>query len=241
MQLYGPKVEQGTPTLAYYAPALNAEKASGSAQVRALLPHYVCRAAGSTALGGKLVPAAPELAPRVQVKVSSDGQVVDAAADVSGGTGPYTVRWGSGTTRLDPARQSGTTLRFTRDIRTKGTPEQVTVTVTDANGIATTATVRLAEGAGDAVAEGVPGGIGGELASVGIEQTVDEWQCAGQRQRVPFGDGGQGHSVSLTGGYSAWERDFKKTSGGTDTSYVDRRRSGTPATAARAGSPSRAR
>lgn len=40
------------------------------------------------------------------------------------------------------------------------------------------AAVELPNALGSASAVGTPGGLGGVLAENGIEQTVDEWQCA---------------------------------------------------------------
>jgi hypothetical protein len=102
--------------------------------------------------------------------------------------------------------------------------EQLTATVTDANGLATTASVTLPNAAGSATAVGTPGGLGGVFAENGIEQTVDEWQCAqdsanGYRASMLA----HGHSVNFDWrGASAFEKDFKDTSlGGWDASYVD--------------------
>lgn len=228
-RLYGRGVQQGAPTLAYFAPALSAAKASGEGSVRLLAPHYVCSPSGEPAdrevpLTGRMVPAAPELTPTTHLTVTREKGAITAVVDVSGGTGPYRVRWSSSTTTL---KLSGaTTLSYTRRSRTTA-PETVTATVTDANGIVSTASVTLAT-SGTRSAEGI-GGAGGAFAEVGIEQTIDEWQCA-QDSANGFKSVMQakGHTVNFDWrGASAWERDFKRASlGGWDsitptTRYVD--------------------
>jgi hypothetical protein len=84
--------------------------------------------------------------------------------------------------------------------------------------------VQLPGAVGSASALGTPGGIGGVLASNGIEQTVDEWQCAqdsanGYRAAMLA----HGHGVSFDWrGFSAFEKDFKDPAlSGWDSSYVD--------------------
>src|SRR5207244_2536973 len=107
-------------------------------------------------------------------------------------------------------------------------PEVVTVEVTDANGLTSTASVAL-PGDGTQLAESVPGGGGfGILAigptDVGIEQTVDEWQCA-QDSAAGFKSVMASHGISTAfdwRGSSAFEKDFKNASiGGWDSTYVD--------------------
>ena len=84
-------------------------------------------------------------------------------------------------------------------------------------------------GDGDFEGGGVPGGGGfGTLAigptDVGIEQTVDEWQCA-QDSAIGFKSVMASKSISTAfdwRGVNAWEKDFKDTSkGGWDHLYVD--------------------
>ena len=74
-KLYGPRVKQDTPTLVYYAPALG-----GS--VKQLLPSYACHPSNVAPdavsdLGGRLVPAAPELTPELSIVVSRSGRSVE--------------------------------------------------------------------------------------------------------------------------------------------------------------------
>jgi hypothetical protein len=228
--LYGRGVKQGTPTLAYYAPPLAAAKASGQGSAELLLPHYVCAPSSEPAdrevrLTGRLVPAAPDLAPTVHLAAARDGSAVKAALDVSGGQGPYQVRWSSSNTRLKSS--GGSEVAYAVRSRTKGAlvPETLSATVTDANGIVSSASVALTR-SGEASATGV-GGAGGAF-DVGIEQTVDEWQCA-QDSANGFRDVMRAHGQTVQfdwRGSNAWEKDFKDTSfGGWDalssTRYVD--------------------
>jgi len=222
--LYGTRTGQGTPTLGYYAPALTASKASGKGTVQVLVPHYICRPADVTqdtnGLGGKLVPAAPKLTPTLEIKVAGDGKTVTGAASVTGGTAPYRIAWSSSSTPLD---STGARVQYAPTSRVRAS-EQLTATVTDANGLAATAAVALPAAAGSASAVGTPGGAGGVLASNGIEQTVNEWQCAQ--------DSANGYKASMLAhgqtvsfdfrGYSAYEKDFKDTIfNGWDATYVD--------------------
>lgn len=224
--LYGSTIVQNTPTLGYYAPALTATKASGKGTVQLITPHYICQPAGvpddGNRLGGKLIPAVPALLPAVQIAVNGDGKTVTGVATATGGTGPYRFAWSSSSTALDSAGQSAK-VQYNPVVRFRA-PEQLTATVTDANGLATTAAVQLSGAVGSASAVGTPGGVGGVLAENGIEQTVDEWQCAqdsanGYRASMLA----HGHSVDFDWrGASAFEKDFKDvTLGGWDNSYVD--------------------
>jgi hypothetical protein len=227
--LYGGDIRQGTPTLGYYAPALTASKASGQGTVQLLAPHYICQPIGvpedGNRLGGKLVPAAPSLSPTVQIKVSGDGKTVTGAASATGGTAPYRFAWSSSSAALDSAAQAGQGARVQyAPLARVDAAERLTATVTDANGLATTATVELAGSTGSASAVGTPGGLSGALASNGIEQTVDEWQCA-QDSANGYRASMQAHGQSVAfdwRGASAFEKDFKDTTfGGWDANYVD--------------------
>ncbi len=224
--LYGRQAAQNTPTLGYYAPALTATKASGQGTVQVLVPHYICQPAdskdGAGKLSGKLVPAAPSLSPSVQIKVSGDGRTVTGAAGATGGTAPYTFAWSSSSAALDSAGQ-GARVQYSPLARFRA-DEVLTATVTDANGLATTASVSLPGAVGSASAVGTPGGLGGVLASNGIEQTVDEWQCA-QDSANGYKSSMQSHGQSVNfdwRGASAFEKDFKDPSlNGWDSSYTD--------------------
>lgn len=224
VKLYGAKVAQTTPTLAYYAPLLTGDGA-GHGTVKALLPHYACAPANTpqdetSILSGRLVPAALDFAPAVKMGVSSDGKSVKGSLSVDGGQAPYSIRWSSSSTNL---LRGGETVSYLLTPRAVRRTEYVTATVTDANGIVSTARAALPAAGGDAVATGV-GGAGGAFGSVGIEQTVDEWQCA-QDSAIGFKSVMQakGQAVKFDWrGANAWERDFHKTStGGDDFHYAD--------------------
>jgi hypothetical protein len=224
--LYGPAVEQAQPHLVYFSPALSAVDASGKGKVSTLFPHYECSPSGvpeekSQVPTGRLVPAVLEGAPTVGVEAAGDGSVVKATTAIHGGTEPYSVRWSSSSTRL-PAR-AGANLKYALDPRGRLGREVLTATVTDANGLVSTASVVLSRGRGEASADGF-GGFGGALGSVGIENVVDEWQCAQDSAngfRSVMQSKGQLVNFDWRGA-SAWESDFKRTSaGGHDNNYVD--------------------
>ena len=229
-QLYPRGTQQLAPVLAYYAPPLSASNASGRGRVRLIAPSYVCRPVlpglaerGQEGLTGRLVPAAPELTPSVRASASSDGASVTASAKVSGGNGPYTVSWSSSST---PLVKGGTSVKYRMLARRPARPETLTVTVTDANGIASLAALSLPRPGtkASATASGGPGGLGGAFASTGIEQTVDEWGCA-QASANGFRSVMQSKAQTVAfdwRGNNAWEKDFKKPSaGGLDATYSD--------------------
>lgn len=217
--LYDRGVHQGEPTLGYLLPALGA--------VQEIYPSYTCNP--STDEGTQAhreVPAVEGVTPKATIKASRSGNEIFAAADVSGGAAPYSFDWSSSTTTLDATEDS--TIAYTRQPRFKSGDETVTLEVTDANGLATTASVSL-PGDGSVSRESVPGGGGfGTLAigptDVGIEQTVDEWQCA-QDSAIGFKNVMASHGISTVfdwRGWAAFEKDFKDVSnGGWDTTYVD--------------------
>jgi hypothetical protein len=106
--------------------------------------------------------------------------------------------------------------------------EQLTLEVTDANGLTTTASTQLA-GDGSVVVASTPGGGGfGKLGGgtqVGIENMVDEWQCA-QDSAQGFHNAMANHGIGTQfdfRGTNAWESDFKSSAlaGGNDSSFVD--------------------
>ncbi|MGC9665449.1 DUF6345 domain-containing protein [Planosporangium sp. 12N6] len=230
-RLYPEGTRQLAPTLGYQFPPLAAQDAGGKGTVSTIFPQYTCNPVAETgALAHRLVPAVPEVAPGGKLGASRAGDRIKAEVSVSGGTAPYTYQWSSSTTTLPSDGRDGPSVAYTRsprDAKAAGS-ETVTVEVTDANGLVATASIELS-GDGTRTVETVPGGGGfGALAigpvDVGIEQTVDEWQCA-QDSAVGFKKVMASHGVGTAfdwRGANAWEWDFKDTSlGGGDSSYVD--------------------
>jgi hypothetical protein len=220
-RLHGANAPLAEPELVYFAPRLTG---AGKGSVSYLLPHYACQVPDrgtDTTTDGKLVPAAPELTPFAELFSSRDGTAMLGELKVSGGQEPYRIQWSSSSRGV----LKGTdVVEYATAIRgRKPAAETLTATVTDANGITTSVSSTLGAEGGKAEDTGY-GGLGGELASVGIENTVDEWQCA-QDSAAGFKSVMQakGHSVKFDWrGMNAWESDFKKTSaGGFDSSYVD--------------------
>jgi uncharacterized protein DUF6345 len=227
--LYGPDVAQQPPTLGYQLPNLTADKASGKGTVSTIFPQYTCNpVARDSALAHRLVPAVPGSAPAGTVKADRAGDTVTAAVDVSGGTAPYTFVWSSSSTTLNSADRAGQAISYQRGARDKeNTAERLTVEVTDANGLAATATVDL-DADGPAAAVTTPGGGGyGAMAigpvDAGVEQTVD-WSCA-DAGATGFHNVMAAHGVGVQFDWrhaNAWESDVKDPlRGGHDDSYVD--------------------
>lgn len=219
-RLYGGAEKLDEPTLVYYSPPLTGQ---GEGRVKVLVPHYACTPVGDERdpVGyGRLVPAAPELTPDVTVAGTREGRKVAAAVKINGGTAPYKVAW---TSSSNPFKRGGRSIEFTTRGRLPGAIQHLTATVTDANGLVSSATIALSRKGSSAEATGV-GGQGGVFAEVGIEQTVDEWQCA-QDSAIGFKAVMQnkGHAVNFDWrGNNAWESDFKRTSaGGHDNDWVD--------------------
>lgn len=217
-RLYDRDVRQGEPTLGYLLPALGA--------VETIYPIYTCNPSSESGDQAHLqVPAVEGIGPKAAIEVTRSGekilgQVVEAAGDGS------VYKWSSSSTAL--AGNEGERIAYERRPRGKTASETVTLEVTDRNGLSATASVTL-DADGNAEATTSPGGGGfGKLAvgptDVGIEQTVDEWQCA-QDSANGFKSVMASHGVATAfdwRGWSAWERDFKDPAlGGTDTTYVD--------------------
>ncbi len=228
--LYPSEVRQLTPTLGYQFPELTASNADGKGTIATIYPQYTCNpVAESGTQAHRLVPAVPDASPRGDLKVTRRGDTIEASVSVAGGSKPQTYGWSSSSTVLPSDRRDLPEISYQRTPREKSeSAEQVTVELTDANGLTATASVTLA-GDGSASATTVPGGGGfGELAigplDVGIEQTVDEWQCA-QDSANGFRSvmASQGVPTAFDWrGNSAWEWDFKDQSlGGGDNYYVD--------------------
>ncbi len=219
---YGADAPLGDPELVYYAPRLTG---AGQGTVSYLLPHWACEVpqrGGKGTEPGKLVPASPELTPVADLLANRDGTSMAGRLRISGGQAPYRVQWSSSTRGALKGTRDG--VQYSAAVRgRKPVAETLTATVTDANGITTEVSGTLG-GEGGRVQEQGYGGQGGQLASVGVENTVDEWQCA-QDSAAGFRSVMQakGHTVRFDWrGMNAWESDFKRTAaGGSDTSWVD--------------------
>jgi hypothetical protein len=218
--LYDEGVEQGEPTLGYLLPALGA--------VETIYPQYTCNPIGGRGAqqAHRQVPAVDGAGPKAHIEATRSGDKIGASAEIGGGSGPYTLRWSSSTTTL--AGNDENAIAYERRPRGKEAGEDVTLEVTDVNGLAATATVSL-PGDGSASIDSAPGGGGfGKLAigptDVGIEQTVDEWQCA-QDSANGFKSVMASKGIATAfdwRGFSAFEKDFKDTAkGGWDHNYVD--------------------
>ncbi len=227
--LYGREVKQLKPKLAYYAPPLTAQEADGRGSVELILPQWICQPAttvrdSASKLVGRMVPAVPELSPKVQLEVDTDGKLVEAIAQIGGGTAPYTLRWSSSSGT--PIAADDNHVRYAPDHR-EGAVETLNLLVTDANGMTTVASATPSQkpgGAGHVLVDGLLGGQGGSFAEVGIEQTIDEWQCA-QDSADGFNSEMSSHNQTVDfdwRGTNAWEQDFRDPSnGGDDSDWVD--------------------
>jgi uncharacterized lipoprotein NlpE involved in copper resistance len=215
-ELYDGGVRQGEPTLGYLLPALGA--------VETIYPVYTCNPSSEQGeQAHRHVPAVEGVGPRAAIRVSRSGEKVFAEAVGDGSV----YKWSSSSTVLSD--NEGEQIAYERRPRARTTgAETLTLEVTDRNGLSATASVTL-EGDGDASATTTPGGGGfGKLAvgptDVGIEQTVDEWQCA-QDSAIGFKSVMAAHSIPTVfdwRGFAAFEKDFKSQSlGGWDHIYVD--------------------
>jgi hypothetical protein len=196
--------------------------------VQTIFPVYTCNPSSETGTqANRLLPAVQDSAPQATLKATLRSGVVSGDADASGGTGPYSYKWSSSSSLIAGGGDPHVDYELApRDGKLAG--EALTLEVTDANGLTATASVNFA-GEGDVSATSVPGGGGfGKLAigptDVGIEQTVDEWQCA-QDSAIGFKNSMAAHGVATAfdwRGTNAWEQDFKKASaGGDDSNFVD--------------------
>jgi hypothetical protein len=231
VDLYGTAVRQLAPTLGYQFPELTAVNGKGKGTVGTLFPQYTCNpVANSGNEAHRLVPAVLGAGPSGRLDAVRKGAMVNAKIDVSGGTAPYTYSWSSSSTALAAEIRTGASVTYQRAPRDREAgAERITVQVTDANGLNATAMVDLDQDGSDA-ASTFPGGGGfGALAigptDVGIEQTVDEWQCA-QDSAVGFKSVMASHGIGSAfdfRGANAWESDFKDQgmAGGHDNQFVD--------------------
>lgn len=224
--LYGSGVSQSAPTLDYEFPPLTATQANGQGTVQTIYPQYTCNPVGPQGPeAGRLVPAVAGSGPTATLTATRDGDAVNASVSgVGGGTAPYTYQWSSSTAVLTAGQNGGTSVSYTRAARAGIAGEEVSVQITDVNGLAATVGVSL-PGSGSASAPAVPGGGGLErFATVGIEQTVNQWQCA-QDSANGFSAVMAAHANAVSfdwRGFNAWEDDFHDTAlGGHDEDWVD--------------------
>jgi hypothetical protein len=217
--LYGAGVKQGAPTLGYLFPAIGA--------VKTIYPVYTCNPVADTAQANRQIPAIAGTGPQASMRAIRKGTEIIGDAAVRGGTGPYTYKWSSSTAVIGSASEAHVDYQMApRDGKPAG--EQLTLEVTDANGLTTTASAPLM-GDGSVTVASTPGGGGfGKLGAgtqVGIENMVDEWQCA-QDSATGFRNEMTSHGIPWQfdfRGTNAWESDFKSSAlaGGNDSSFVD--------------------
>jgi hypothetical protein len=218
-QLYEEGVRQGEPTLGYLLPALGA--------VETIYPSYTCNPSSETGEQAHLqVPAVEGIGPKATIEVTRSGEKVLGQVSEAAGDGSV-YKWSSSSTVLTD--NEGEQIAYERRPRAETTDsETLTLEVTDRNGLSATASVTLATD-GSETATTHPGGGGfGKLAigptDVGIEQVVDEWQCA-QDSANGFKSVMASRGINTAfdwRGWSAFEKDFKDTSlGGWDHNYVD--------------------
>ena len=237
-QLYDEGVRQGEPTLGYLLPALGA--------VETIYPSYTCNPSSERGEQAHLqVPAIEGIGPKAKIEVSRSGEKIlgEAAGDGS------VYKWSSSSTALTD--NEGEQIAYERRPRGKTTDaETVTLEVTDRNGLSATASVTL-DGDGTATAETNPGGGGfGKLAvgptDVGIEQTVDEWQCAqdsaiGFKNVMAVARASPPPSTGVASPPARRTSRARRSAAGTTSTSTTSTPSGTPATAGPAASRSRAR
>jgi hypothetical protein len=189
-----------------------------SGQVSQLRKIFVPAFSGSTS---------PRLIPQVQLWVDPAGRTIYAGTEVGGGTPPYSYSWSSSTSDLSGKTESS--IQYEIMIRSgQPTPqhETVTVVVTDAAGVSTSAseTVPLYW---DAPAPTIPMPAVGGVVDVGTE-----WIGVSQGLGGSAGNAGGFVLRFLTAGVpvrfnwgdtNAWERDFKDPAfaGGDDTNWID--------------------
>lgn len=222
----GSKARSVQAELVYYAPPL-------SRDVTRIVPHYVC--SGKRSFGDEgvdlrkmIIPAIKD-APKASLSVEVSGASVSARASVVGGTAPYRITWASSTRSLDstlatPVDASRMEYTLSGPLA-RAAPETLSLYVSDADGLVSTAsstfevTPAPATREQDPGPEGVQGTIGTEwigtcggldAAAANVDGFVNGFKSAGIGATFNWGDG------------RAWEIDFKDASfGGQDTSFAD--------------------
>jgi len=136
-----------TADLVHFAPPLFLD-------VSTIVPHYRCTGSAPTDAGATAqlkvryipatLPGGPSGPPSVVVSAIANGAVLNAQADVIGGTPPYTFAWGSVNTPI-PATTNSSTISYDVTSRDPATfTETVNATVTDADGLTSSASDSVA-------------------------------------------------------------------------------------------------
>jgi hypothetical protein len=235
---------QDPPTLGYQFPELTATNGSGQGTVRQILPQYACnpRPAG-VVLPQLLLPAISGSGPTASFAVSltrppQGGPALQVSASVNsitGGTAPYSLRWTSSSTQLPDTQATLPSILFTRTPRNNEltTAEQITLQITDANGLTATGLVTLPATGGNVQATTSPGGGGFATLTIprldaGTETPITTGPCgvASNASANGFKAALTAHGVAIQfdwRGNNAWESDFKDDSrpGGHDSQWVD--------------------
>lgn len=218
-----------TAGLVHYAPSL-------SFDVSTIVPHYQCGGSAPTESGDieqlkvryipATLPGGPSGPPSIVVSASADGSVLNAQADVTGGTPPYRLAWSSANTPLPPTA-SDPAISYDVTSRDPATSvDTVNATVVDGNG--------LTSSASDSVAVS---NVGGQLIpgpdpsnrTVGIEYqswSVGLWGSELTAKAFQIGTAAAIPAVTLrflAAELMSWETDFRTDllAGGQDHNYVD--------------------
>ena len=140
MDLYSRSVEQGDnqkpevrTRLYYFAPALSVKG------VHTIIPYYECSGSvmvdkQKVSLLQRSIPAIDDekYVPKISLKATVKGGAVVAMADISGGTGPYQIRWNSPSIG---SKAGDNELEYKLKRRSKEMQEILSVEVIDSNGV----------------------------------------------------------------------------------------------------------
>lgn len=215
-----------TSEMIYYAPPL-------SQQVKNILPHYQVKAtmqgpAGEITSRILLIPAVQD-GPRLKLDMHQDGGAMQAKAEVAGGTAPYRYSWSSSSSAIDAQSSNRAEISYKLSPRERGNQETLYLTVTDANGLTSSARVsrqlshttmlQLADAAQFKTM--MPGRF-----DAGVEWVGQSMGLGGSHDNAygfVNGFNSRGTPIEFNwGDNNAWEEDFKPLSmGGTDDYYVD--------------------
>jgi hypothetical protein len=218
-----------TASLVHYAPSL-------AFDVSTIVPHYQCGGSAPTESGDveqlkvRYVPATlpdgPSGPPTIVVSASADGSVLNAQAEVTGGTPPYSFTWSSAHTPLPPAA-GDSAISYDVTSRDPATSvDTVNATVVDGNGLTSSANASVAVSR-----------VGGQLVpvpepsnrTVGIEYqswSVGLWGSELTAKAFQIGTAAAVPAVTMKfveAELMSWETDFRTDlqAGGQDHNYVD--------------------